>query len=118
MHPACYCQPRRILLTIDVPLETGVYEKKEAFVPTETTVLDNGDFYIADGYGSQYVIQYDEKGKIKNYFGGKGDTTANLDNAHGITIDRRQGDMTLLVTDRTRNCFKRFSSCSLFGPSL
>ncbi|MBN8859989.1 MAG: hypothetical protein J0H29_16450 [Sphingobacteriales bacterium] len=99
----------RILLTIDVPLETGVYEKKEAFVPTETTVLDNGDFYIADGYGSQYVIQYDEKGNIKNYFGGKGDTTANLDNAHGITIDRRQGDMTLLVTDRTRNCFKRFS---------
>ncbi|MBS1748951.1 MAG: 6-bladed beta-propeller [Bacteroidetes bacterium] len=99
----------KILLTIDVPLETGVYESKEAFVPTETTVLDNGDFYIADGYGSQYVIHYDEKGNIKNYFGGKGNTTANLDNAHGITIDRRQADMTLLVTDRTRNCFKRFS---------
>ena len=99
----------KVLLTIDYPAETGKYEKKEAFVPTETTVLDNGDFYIADGYGSQYIMQYDEKGKLKNIFGGKGETTANLDNAHGITVDKRSGDATLLITDRTRNCFKRFS---------
>ncbi|HEX5025049.1 MAG TPA: 6-bladed beta-propeller [Agriterribacter sp.] len=99
----------KILLTIDYPQETGVYQKKEAFVPTETTVLDNGDFYIADGYGSQYIMQYDEKGKLKNFFGGKGETTSNFDNAHGITIDSRQGTPTLLITDRTRHCFKRFS---------
>lgn len=99
----------KLLLTIDYPAETGVYKNKEAFVPTETTVLDNGDFYIADGYGAQYIMHYDEKGKLKNFFGGKGDTTAHLDNAHGITVDRRQGTPTLLITDRTRNCFKRFS---------
>ncbi len=99
----------RLLFTIDYPEETGVYKNKEAFVPTETTVLDNGDFYIADGYGAQYIMHYDEKGKLKNFFGGKGDTTANLDNAHGITVDNRQGSPTLLITDRTRNCFKRFS---------
>ncbi|MGN6492756.1 MAG: 6-bladed beta-propeller [Agriterribacter sp.] len=99
----------KILLTIDYPKETGVYQKAEAFIPTETTILDNGDFYIADGYGSQYVIHYDANGKIKNFFGGKGETTAHLDNAHGITVDKRSGTPTLLVTDRTRNCFKRFS---------
>lgn len=99
----------RLLFTIDYPQETGVYKNKEAFVPTETTVLDNGDFYIADGYGAQYIMHYDEKGKLKNFFGGKGDSTANLDNAHGITVDSRQGAPTLLITDRTRNCFKRFS---------
>ncbi|XHR94809.1 hypothetical protein ACFJIV_31945 [Mucilaginibacter sp. UC70_90] len=32
-----------------------------------------------------------------------------MDNAHGIVIDRRYTTPTLLVTDRTRNCFKRFS---------
>ena len=58
----------KILLTIDYPRETGVYEKKEAFVPTETTVLDNGDFYIADGYGAQYIMHYDEKGMLKHFF--------------------------------------------------
>lgn len=99
----------KILLTIDYPAETGVYKKKEEFVPTETTVLENGDFYIADGYGAQYIMQYDANGKLKNFFGGKGDQPANLDNAHGICIDTRRTEPSLLITDRTRNCFKRFS---------
>lgn len=99
----------KLLMTIDYPAETGVYKKKEDFVPTETTILENGDFYIADGYGSQYIMQYDANGKLKNFFGGRGDGTAHFDNAHGITIDTRQSELTLLITDRTRNCFKRFS---------
>lgn len=99
----------KVLLTINFPVETGRYTKAEQFVPTETTVLDNGDFYIADGYGLQYIMHYDEKGKLKNIFGGKGTGKENLDNAHGITIDTRQTPHTLLITDRTRNCFKRFS---------
>lgn len=99
----------KILMTIDYPAETGVYPKKEAFVPTETTVLDNGDFYIADGYGLQYIMHYDAKGKLKNFFGGKGEGEEHLDNAHGICVDTRQSTPSLLITDRTRNCFKRFS---------
>ena len=35
----------------DAPDEIPAYEKMEAFVPTETAVLENGEFYIADGYG-------------------------------------------------------------------
>lgn len=99
----------KILMTIPYPSETGVYKKKEEFVPTETTILENGEFYVADGYGSQYIIHYDANGKIRHFFGGRGDKTENLDNAHGITVDKRKGDADLLITDRTRNCFKRFS---------
>ena len=99
----------KILFTVDYPADTGVYAKKEAFVPTETTVLENGEFYIADGYGSQYIMHYDANGKLKHFFGGKGEGTEHLDNAHGILVDTRQKKHTLLVTDRTRNCFKRFS---------
>ena len=99
----------KILMTIPYPSETGVYKKKEEFVPTETTILENGEFYVADGYGSQYIIHYDANGKIRHFFGGRGDKTENLDNAHGITVDKRKGDPDLLITDRTRNCFKRFS---------
>jgi sugar lactone lactonase YvrE len=71
-------------------------------------VADNGDFYIADGYGAQYVLQYDKTGKLKSFFGGRGEGDQHLDNAHGICLDRRSGNVTLLVTDRTRNAFKRF----------
>lgn len=99
----------KILITIDPPLETGKYTKREQFVPTETAVMDNGEFYIADGYGLQYILHYDENGKLKNFFGGRGEGKHYLDNAHGVTVDRRQTPHTLLITDRTRNCFKRFS---------
>src|ERR1700755_536507 len=98
----------KILMTMDVPLETGVYKKPEDFIPTETTVDTNGDFYIADGYGSQYIMHYDKNGKLLNYFGGRGDGDEHLDNCHGVLIDRRKSTPTLLVTDRTRNCFKHF----------
>jgi peptidylamidoglycolate lyase len=99
----------KILLTIDVPLETGVYKKEEDFIPTETTIDTNGDIFIADGYGSQYITHYDKDGKLLNFFGGKGDGDEHFDNAHGILIDRRNATPTLLITDRTRHCFKRFS---------
>jgi sugar lactone lactonase YvrE len=99
----------KILLTIDVPMEAGIYKNEKEFVPTEVAVDSNGDFFIADGYGSQYILHYDNNGKLKGYFGGRGKGDEYLDNAHGIVVDRRFGSPTLLVTDRTRNCFKRFS---------
>lgn len=99
----------KILLTIDYPAEAGVYTKKEEFVPTETTIAPNGDIYIADGYGAQYILQYDAKGKLKHFFGGKGEGPEHLDNAHGICFDTRLKEPRLLITDRTRNCFKYFT---------
>ena len=99
----------RLLLTIDAPLAAGIYKKSEEFVPTETVIDANGDIFIADGYGAQYVLQYDSSGKLKHYFAGRGEGDEHLDNAHGICFDTRNGLHSLLVTDRTRNCFKRFS---------
>lgn len=98
-----------ILLTIDPPKGDNLYPTHETFVPTEVAVTEKGDFYIADGYGAQYILHYDSSGRLLNYFGGRGNGEAKLDNAHGICIDQRIGTPTLLVTDRTRNCFKRFS---------
>jgi hypothetical protein len=99
----------RIIMTIDYPAESGKYPQADYFIPTETTLAPNGDFYIADGYGSQYITRYDPKGKLVAIFGGRGDGDEHFDNAHGICLDTRRGDPTLLITDRTRHCFKRFS---------
>ena len=99
----------KLLMTLDVPLDSGVYKKADEFVPTETAIDTNGDIFIADGYGAQYITHYDKNGKLINFFGGRGDGDEHLDNCHGIVIDRRNPVPTLLVTDRTRNCFKRFS---------
>lgn len=99
----------KILLTIDAPKENNLYAKPELFVPTEVAVLDNGEFFVADGYGLQYILHYDPSGMLIGFFGGKGEGDEKLDNAHGICVDNRNGSPTLLVTDRTRNCFKMFT---------
>jgi peptidylamidoglycolate lyase len=99
----------KILLTIDAPADIAAYKKKEAFVPTETAVLENGEFYVADGYGAQHILHYDAEGRLKNSFGGRGTGDQFFDNAHGICIDHRKATPTLMITDRTRNAFKRFS---------
>ncbi|GGC15171.1 peptidylglycine monooxygenase [Parapedobacter defluvii] len=99
----------KLLMTLDFPETAGLYEKKEAYIPTETTVAPNGDIYVADGYGQQYILHYSADGKLKGWFGGRGEGDKFLDNAHGICVDQRSGDATLLITDRTRCCFKRFT---------
>ncbi|UJH67079.1 6-bladed beta-propeller [Allomuricauda sp. SCSIO 65647] len=90
--------------------ESGKYQAKEQYIPTETAIAANGDVYVADGYGEQYILHYDAKGKLLNVFGGKGDEDHLFNNAHGICIDDRNSDnISLLITARQQNKLKRFS---------
>jgi sugar lactone lactonase YvrE len=103
----------REIFKIDYPKETGVYDHPHQFVPTETAVNPkNGDIYVADGYGSNYIIQYDSKGRYIRHFGGYSavydDNKFNC--CHGVLVDTRDpNNWTLLVTDRVNNSFKRFT---------
>ena len=54
----------RELMMIGHPSDYGAYEKEDAFKPTETIIGPNGDIYIADGYGSQYVLQFTKDGEF------------------------------------------------------
>jgi len=100
----------RVLMVLDYPKETGQYAKPEEYIPTETAIAANGDIYVADGYGKDFIIQYDYKGNYIRYFGGRGDKEENLLNAHGICVDHREkNNPTLIVTSRQQNAFKRFT---------
>ena len=100
----------RVLLKLDYPKETGEYTKAEEYVPTETAIAANGDIYVADGYGKDFIIQYDYKGKYVRHFGGRGDSDKFLKNAHGICVDTRVKDKPcLIVTSREQNAFKRYT---------
>ena len=98
------------LLEFSMPKEVEAYTSKKQFKPTETAVAPNGDIYIADGYGLDYIIQYDAKGNYIRHFGGKGTEAHHFDCCHGITLDSRGGKApTLLITSRSKNSFKRFT---------
>ncbi|MEO1010182.1 MAG: 6-bladed beta-propeller [Bacteroidota bacterium] len=99
-----------ILMTLKRPKEVKGYTSDDQFKPTETVVLPNGEFYIADGYGENYIIHYDEKGRYLGHFGGKGAEATQFNCCHGITLDTRgKGTPTLLITSRASQEFKRFS---------
>lgn len=95
-----------VVRTFDWPADSGKYADASEFRPTETTIAPNGDVYVADGYGKDFIVHYDHDGRVKNVFGG----SVLLQNAHGIALDTRTPDKpVLLVTSRAENKLKRFS---------
>jgi hypothetical protein len=103
----------REILSISHPMAFGAYEPHMPFNPTEVAVASNGDIYVADGYGSNYVLRYDQHGKFIARFGGKEGVplAERLNSPHGIALDSRKGvqHATLVVTSRGDNCFQRFN---------
>ncbi len=82
------------------PQEPGVYKDNSPFIPTNVAFSPNGDFYVADGYGSNYVHQYNLAGDWIRTFGGGGDGPGKFKTCHGILVDTRCKDPELVVTDR------------------
>ncbi len=102
----------RLLFNLGDPHTLGEYKDDEPFMPTETAIAPNGDIYVADGYGSNYILQYDHKGKYIRKFGGVNNANqdANLHNAHGIVVDLRDKNKPVLIcTSREDTSFKYFT---------
>lgn len=97
------------------PMDAGVYAKGEdkttkgdwgrnRFMPTNFAFLPNGDFYLADGYGSFQIHLYDKDGNWKKNFGGPGKGEGKFNTPHGIWIDNRPGrEPHIVVCDRAHN---------------
>jgi hypothetical protein len=103
--------------TLGYPNEAKPYERvvgKPAmnYRPTNIAIASNGDVYVADGYGSNYINQYDHNAKYVQSFGGSGtDAKApgSLNTPHGLMVDDRSTPATLLVADRGNHRIQRFT---------
>ena len=85
------------------------------YSPTNVAIAPNGDIYVADGYGSSFITQYDAGGRFIRTFGGKGKDIGQLDCPHGLMVDRRGSEPVLLVADRSN---RRLQTFSLAGQPL
>jgi hypothetical protein len=96
------------------PVESGTYQDGEEkpspgwgrnrFLPTNFAFLDDGDFLLADGYGSFKIHRYDKDGTYKSSFGGVGEGQGTFNTPHGLWVDKRgDKDPELYVTDRAHH---------------
>jgi hypothetical protein len=101
-----------VVLTIEK--EAFGDDKKDKLKLTNVAVADTGDIYIVDGYGADWIFQFDKTGKLKKTFGGRVDPYK-LSNCHKIFIDPRFQPNRLLLCDRGNN---RIMHLSLDGDIL
>ena len=97
-----------VVWTIGVPMESGKYQKPEQYSPTAIAVAPNGHVYVADGYGQNWVHEFDEHQKYVRSFGGKGKEPGKFETCHGLALDTRGGKPLLLVCDRENRRLQHF----------
>lgn len=69
---------------------------------TGLDVAPNGDIYVVDGYGKDWIFVFDKAGAFKTVFGGRGEPLK-LNNAHKIFLDPRFDPPRIFVCDRGNN---------------
>jgi hypothetical protein len=96
----------RVKLDIDAAVIPDQYKEHGAGKPatnlTGIAVAPNGDIYVTDGYGLDFIHRFDKTGKYITSFGGKGEPW-NFDTCHKLAIDTRFTPVRLLCTDRRHN---------------
>src|SRR5258706_533505 len=89
--------------SITYPPEAGIYKEAKGFNPCAVTVAPDGSIFVADGYGANYVLKFDQERKFVKAFGGPGAEEGKFNTCHGIALDTRQGKPLLLVCNRNNN---------------
>lgn len=111
----------KLIYTLAHPVQQGIYEPGMAYNPTDIAIAPNGDLYVTDGYGSDFVIQYDTHGRYIRHWGGpkNPDKNMRLVNTHGIGVDlRNPHDPHLLISSREQRQLKAFSMDGKFRNTL
>lgn len=91
--------------------ECKEYENsKTAYNPTNVSWLPDGGFNVGDGYGSNYMLNYDKDGKLVRVFGGTGTEKGKMRTPHGQWLDARDPKKPVLVVcDRANARLQRFT---------
>jgi peptidylamidoglycolate lyase len=78
------------------PSTTGKYSKEAEYKPSWTLHFPDGTFFVLDGYGRDYILRYDAKGKMTRIFGGAEGGIVHW-GPHGGSVDIQSNTPTLLI---------------------
>lgn len=99
-----------VVWTRGCPLEeTGHYKDPKEYVPTNVAIAPNGEVFVADGYGRNYIHVYTTEGNYLRTFGGTGKTAGRTSCPHGLMVDTRGAEPELVVADRSNRRLQYFT---------
>jgi hypothetical protein len=94
----------------DFALSHKYDDAKANFAPTNIAFAPDGGFFVADGYGSNYVHKFDRDAKYVSTFGGTGTGVGQFQTPHGIWLDDRKGhEPAIVVADRANARLQYFT---------
>jgi len=99
----------------DIHKDSGKYPGKSRYRPTNISFSPDGGYFLGDGYGSNYLHQYDKESKYIRTIGGTGSADGQFKTPHGQWLDARDGTPKLVVSDRAN---KRLQWFDLNGKHL
>ena len=107
IYGAVLGQARVVKMTLDgdvvLEIPTSAFPTEHAgpkgLKLTNCDVAPNGDIYVVDGYGMDWIYVFDKEGKYKKAFGGR-EEPLKLMNCHKMFIDLRYDEPRVLLCDR------------------
>ena len=82
--------------------------KLKRFRPTNCSFRPDGGYYLGDGYGSNFVFEYNSKNEFVRALGGPGTVDGKFRTPHGQWLDDRDGVPKLVVVDRANKRLQWF----------
>lgn len=95
-----------LLMTLGTPDKSGC-DSLTFNQPTSVAVAQNGDIFIADGYGNARVAKFDADGLFLQSWGSKGNKPGEFDTPHAIAI---APNGNVIVAERTNNRIQIFDA--------
>ncbi len=99
----------REVFRIPFPEASDFYRGAGEFRPTNVAVAPDGEIFVADGYGRNYIHIHDRNGHYRKSFGGTGKDAGQLACPHGLMVDTRGGQARLVVADRGNRRLQYFT---------
>ncbi|MEW4489860.1 peptidase [Thalassoglobus sp. JC818] len=92
------------------PRESNLYQSLDSFCPTNVAFGTDEQWYLGDGYGSDYVHRFDAQGQWMSAVGGHGSQPGQFQIPHGLVfVPNRGEDGQLIVADRGNARLQYFS---------
>jgi peptidylamidoglycolate lyase len=92
-------------------------------LPTDVAVLDDGGFFVSDGYGNSRVVKFSPAGEFQFHWGTAGSKQGQFDLPHGIARDNQdriyvadRGNARIQVFDREGQFISEWSGSEIGRP--